>query len=183
MDCLLRLLVSEERKENIVTDLDSVNVQQSLGRRNKSKIDGVCRDPDGPGSHDGGLEVGVEFLGVIAPGFALHHVEVSKEAATKDGVPNGLIDKDFRGDGDRFGSRHFGIQHSVKVVTGASVEEESEGSETDGAHNIVWFVAGFDEFLRQDISHGESGEGGQTLGQEWLGVQQFIVSCPNRCHF
>jgi len=162
--------------------LDGVNVQQSLRGRNKGKVDSVGGDPNSPRPHNGGLEVGIEFLGVVAPRFALDHVQVSKEGATKDGIPNGLVDKDFGSDSDGFSSGQFAVQHSVKVVTCTSMEKESEGTQTDRTHDIVWLVTGFDEFLCQDISHGESGEGGQTFGQEWLGIQQFIVASPNRCH-
>jgi len=176
-------LVSKEGKENIVTNLDSVDVQQSLRWRNESKVDGVGRNPDGPGSHDGGLEISFELLGVIREGFALGKVEVSKEGASKDGVPNGLIDENLGGDSHRGGSRQLGIQESVKVVTGGSVEEKSEGSQTDGTHNVVWLVTFFDETLSQNISDGESGEGGKTFRQKRLCVQQFVVSCPERCHF
>jgi len=179
---LFRLLVSEEGKEDVVTNLDGVDVQQSLGGRNKGKVNRVGGDPDGPGSHDGGLEIGVELLGVVGPGLALGKVQESKEAATKDGVPDGLVDEDLAGNSDGLGSGQLGIQKSVKVVAGASVEEESEGSQSDGSHNVVGLVAGFNEFLSQHVSGGESGEGGQTLGQERLGVQQFVVSCPDGCH-
>jgi len=163
--------------------LDCVNVQQSLRRRNESKVDGVGWDPDSPRSHDGGLQVGFQFLLVIIKRLALDSVQVSKKAATENGIPNGLIDEDFAGDSDWLGSRHLGIQKSVKVVTGTSVEEESKRSQTDGTHNVVWLITAFDEILCQDISDGESGEGCQTFGQERLSVQQFVVSCPKRCHF
>ena len=175
-------LVSKEGKENIVTNLDGVDVQQSLRWRNESKVDRVGRDPDSPRSHDGGFEIGIKLLGVIVEGFALSKVEESKEGASKDGVPNGLVDEDLAGDGDGLGSWQLGIQKSVEVVTGTSVEEESKGSQTDGTHNIVWLVTVFDELLCQDISDGESGEGGQTFRQKRLCVQQFVVSCPDRCH-
>ena len=35
-------LVSKEGKENIVTNLDGVNVQQTLRRGDEGKVDGVC---------------------------------------------------------------------------------------------------------------------------------------------
>jgi len=179
----LNSLVSKEGKEDIVTNLDSVDVQQSLRRRNESKVDGVGRNPDGPGSHDGGLKISFELLGVVREGFALGKVEVSKEGASKDGVPNGLVNENLAGDGHGGGSWQFGVQESVKVVTSGSVEKKSERSQTDGTHDIVWLVTFFDETLCQNISDGESGEGGKTFRQKRLCVQQFVVSCPERCHF
>ena len=43
----LNTLISKERKEYIVSNLDRVDIQQSLGRGNKGEVDGMGWYPDG----------------------------------------------------------------------------------------------------------------------------------------
>ena len=128
----------------------------------------MSRHPHRPGSHDGRLEIGLDLIGVIRKGFSFHQVEVTKEHATKDGVPDGLINKDLGSDRLGGGTGQLGVEESVKVVSRGTVQEETKGTETNGSHEIVGLVAGFNELLRQDVSGRESGEGSESLGKEGL---------------
>ena len=54
---VVSLLVTKERKEDIVTDLNSIDVKKALRGWNKGKIDGMCRDPNSPRTHDGCFQI------------------------------------------------------------------------------------------------------------------------------
>lgn len=138
--------------------------------------------PHSPGSHDGSLEIGLELLGVVVPRLSFNQVQVSKEHASKDGVPDGLINKDLGGNCDGLGSGELAIQKAVKVVSGTSVDKESERSQTDGTHNVIWLATILDKVLRQDISGGESCQRSQALGQKRLCLQQLVVASPKSRH-
>ena len=177
----LDALISKEREEDIVSDLDSIDVKQTLGWRNKGEVDGVRWHPHRPRSHDCRLEVALELLGVIIPRLSFRKVQVSKEHATKDGIPDGLIDKHLGGDSHGLGSRKLAIQESVEKVAGATVDKESERSHAGGTHNIKRVIL-FDKSLRQNISDGKSCQRGQAFGQKRLRLKQFVVTGPKSRH-
>jgi hypothetical protein len=180
---LVRWLVAKERQKDIVTNLDGVDVQQTLVGWDKSEIDGMRRNPDSPTSHDGRLEVGLELVGVLLKGLALHQTEVTKEHASKDGVPDGLINSNLGGNCQWSSSWKLSIEETVKVVTGGSVQQESETSQSDGTHDIIRLVRVLDKVLCENISGGETDQGCQRLGEERLRSQKLIVSCPESTHF
>jgi hypothetical protein len=180
---LFRRLVTKERQKDIVTNLDCVNVEKTLAWRNKGKIDGMGRNPDRPTSHDSRLEVGLELVFVLFKGLALHQTEVTKEHETKDGVPDGLINGDLGGNRQGSGSRKLPVEETVKVVTGRSVNQESETSQSDGTHDIVRLVCILDKVLCETITGGETDQGCQGLGEERLRRQKLIVSSPESTHF
>ena len=61
-------------------------------------------------------------------------VQVTKEHASKNGVPEKLVDGYLRCDGDRFGPRHLAIKESIKVVTSGSMKEKAKRSQADCTH-------------------------------------------------
>ena len=54
---IISLLISKEGKENIVSNLNSINVKKTLRRRNKRKVDSMRRNPNRPTSHNRSLEI------------------------------------------------------------------------------------------------------------------------------
>jgi hypothetical protein len=150
---------------------------------NKGKIDSVRRNPDSPTSHDGRLEVGLELVGVLLKGLALHQTKVTKEHASKDGVPDGLINGNLRSNRQRSGSWKLSVEETVKVVTGGSVQQESETSQSDGTHDIVRLVRVLNKVLCENITGGETDQGCQGLGEERLRSQKLIVCSPESTHF
>lgn len=175
--------VAEERQKDIVTNLDCVNVQQTLVGWNKGKIDGMGWYPDRPTSHDSRLEVGLELIGVLFPGLALHQTEVTKEHASKDGVPDGLINGNLGGNRQWSGSWKLAIEETVKVVTGRSVQQKAETSQSDSTHDIIRLVLVLDKVLCENITGGETDQGCQGLGEERLRSQKLVVTSPESTHF
>lgn len=175
------VLVSKEGKEDVVSNLNRVDVQQTLRGGNKGKVDCVGRNPNSPTSHDRSLEVCLELGHVIIPRLALDKVQVSKEHTTKNGVPNGLVDKDLGGNRHGCRSGELGVKESVKEVSRATVNEESKGAHSKGPHRVVGTFL-FDKDLRQNVTCSESGERSETLSQEGLRIQQLVVSSPKSRH-
>jgi len=175
---IVSLLVAKEREENIVSDLDRVDVKKTLRWGDEGEVDGVGRDPNGPTSHDGRLEIGLDFGNILIPALSFDGAEVTKEHASEDGVPHCLVDEDLRSDSDGLGSGELGIEESIEEVTRRSVEEETEGTQTNGAHGVVRGAIVVDELLSEDITGGEADEGSAHLGKERLSLEDGVVSGP-----
>jgi hypothetical protein len=143
----------------------------------------TCWDPDSPGPHDSRLEVGLELVGVLFKGLALHQTEVTKEHASEDGVPDGLINSNLGSNRQRSGAWKLSIEETVKVVTGGSVAQEPKTSQSYGTHDIVRLVRVLHKFLCEDITGGETDQGCQGLGEERLRSQKLIVGSPESTHF
>ena len=174
----ISLLIAKEREENVVSDLDRVNVKETLRRGDEGKVDGVGRDPNGPTSHDGRLEIGLELGNVLIPALSFDGIEVTKEHASENGVPHCLVDEDLSSDSDGLGSGELGIEESVEEVTRRSVAKETEGTQTDGAHGVVRSTVVVDELLGEDITGGEADERSAHLGKERLSLEDGVVSGP-----
>ena len=136
------------------------------------------RDPDGPASHNSRLKVGLDLGDVLVPALTLNKIQVSEEHTAKDGVPHGLIDKDLGGNGNGLGSWQLGIQESVEEMSGGTVKEEAEGTQTNGTHGIIGCAVVVDELLGEDITYRETDEGCAHLGKERLSLEDGVVSCP-----
>ena len=140
------------------------------------------RDPNGPTSHNGSLEIGLDLGNILIPALSFDGVEVAKEHASKNWVPHGLIDEDLGSDSDRLGSGELGIEESIEEVTRRTVEEETEGTQADGAHGVVGGTVVVDELLCEDITDGETDQRGAHLGKERLSLEDGVVSGP-KSHF
>lgn len=123
---VVNLFVSKEGKENIVPNLDGVDVKQTLRWGYEGKVDSVGGDPNGPASHDGRLQISLDLVDVVIPALALYEVEVTEEHASKDGVPNRLIDKDLGSDRDGLGTRQLRIEEAVEEMSRRTVAEEAK---------------------------------------------------------
>lgn len=144
---------------------------------------GQTRELTCPTTHDSSLQVRLDLCHVIIKRLSFHNVKVSKEHATENRVPDGLINGNLSGDGDGGSAWQLGIQESVKVVTRGSVQQESKGSHTNRTHKVVGLVTSLDKVLRQNITDGETGQGSQSLGQQGLGFQHCVVTGPKHTHF
>ena len=140
------------------------------------------RDPNGPTSHNGCLEIGLDLGNILIPALSFDGVEVAEEHTSEDRVPHGLIDEDLGSDSDRLGSGELGIEESIEEVTCRTVEEETEGTQADGSHGVVGGTVIVDELLREDITDGETDQRGAHLGKERLSLEDGVVSGP-KSHF
>lgn len=143
----INFLIPKETQEHIVTNLNRVDIQQPLTRRDECKVNSMSWHPHGPASHNSCLQISLNLVYIIIKRFALHHVQVTEEHKTKDWVPNGLVNGNLCGYGQRCCSGEFAIEKSVEVMTGGTVDEEAEGSHTKGTHGVVGFTILVDEFL------------------------------------
>lgn len=48
-------------------------------------------------------------------------------------------------------------------MASGAVDEEPEGAETDGTHDVVGLAIVVDKVLCKDVTDGEAGEGGECL--------------------
>mmetsp|Transcript_127 Transcript_127/g.295 ORF Transcript_127/g.295 Transcript_127/m.295 type:complete len:152 (-) Transcript_127:123-578(-) len=142
----------------------------------------MSRHPNSPTSHHGRLQISLNLILIILERLPLGNIEVSKEHETKNGIPHGLVDENLSGDGGGFGSGEFGVKKSVEVVTGSSVNQEAEGSKTEGTHRIVGLAIIIDKILSEDVTYGEPGERSECLGEEGLRLKHCVISGPESAH-
>jgi hypothetical protein len=122
----LDLLVAQERQKHVVSNLDSVDVKQALRWWDEREIDRMGRDPDSPRSHNSSLQISLKLFRVIVERLAFGKVQIAKEHETKDRVPEQLIDRNFASNSRHGGTWQFAVQKAIKVVTGRSVDQETE---------------------------------------------------------
>ena len=67
-------------------------------------------------------------------------------------------------------------------MSSGSVDQESERTEFEGPHGVIGFSIVIDKFLGEDISSGESDERGESLCEERLCLEEFVVTCPDCAH-
>lgn len=82
-----------------------------------------------------------------------------------------MINQHFGSDSGGLGSGKLGIEEAVEIMSGSSMDEKSERTKTDGAHWIVGFAIVVDKILREDVTNGETSEGGERLGEEGLSLE------------
>jgi len=142
----------------------------------------VRRNPNRPTSHDSRGQIRLELLGVVGETLTLTEIQITKEHATEDGVPEGLVNEHLGRDGLGRCTREFRVEESVKVMTCGSMNEETEGSKANCSHHIVRLVIVIDEFLGEDVSHTESEQRRAGLGEQRLRLENLIVFTPDRAH-
>ena len=116
----------------------------------------MSRHPNRPTSHDCRLQIGLDLILIILKRLPLDKIQVTKEHEAEDGIPNSLINENFGSDSLGLCSREFRIEESVEVMPGSTVDEETEGSETDGTHGIVGLAILVDKVLGEDITDGKT---------------------------
>jgi len=82
-----------------------------------------------------------------------------------------LINQHFGRDGGRLGSGKLGVEETIEIMTGSSMDEKSERTKTDGTHWIVGLAIVVDKILREDVTDGKASEGGECLGEERLSLK------------
>lgn len=81
--------------------LDSVNVQETLRRRDEGEVDRVGGDPHGPGPHDGGSNIVLDLLLDVVRRLPLRNAQVREEHYCEDGVPDSLSKSRVSADAER----------------------------------------------------------------------------------
>jgi hypothetical protein len=133
-------------------------------------------------SHDGRLQIGLKLIRVIFERLPLDNIQVTEEHEAEDGVPHRLIDQNFRGDSYGLRAGKFGVEESIEIMSGSSVDEESERSKTNRTHNVVGLAIVVDELLGKDVTDGETRERGECLGEKRLCLKHSVVSGPDSTH-
>jgi hypothetical protein len=93
-----------------------------------------------------------------------------------------LIDQNFGGNSYGLRAGKFGVEESIKIMPSSSVDEESERSQTNRAHDVVGLAIVVDELLGKDVTYGETRERGECLGEERLCLKHGVVFGPDSTH-
>mmetsp|Transcript_875 Transcript_875/g.2359 ORF Transcript_875/g.2359 Transcript_875/m.2359 type:complete len:211 (-) Transcript_875:120-752(-) len=173
----LVLLVAEEGQEDVVADLDGVDVEEALLRRDELEVDGVRRHPHGPGANHSGLDVALDLGLHVTEGVAGGEAHVREEDGAEDRVEQDLVNADLGGHGGGVSARELTIKEAVEVVAHGAVEQETEGGEA-GKAGKVELLDLLHEELGEDVAKGEAHERREALHDKGVSLEGGVVLVP-----
>ena len=132
----MSLFGSNERKEHVESDLDSVEEEQSVLVRDESEVDEVDKRPDLPGSLAGRKKIGLDLGSNGCEGVTVDKSKVGEEHRHEDRAPQSLVDDDLLRDRKTVLSGNFAVEPVVEVVTGRSVVKKTEGRKSDESLDV-----------------------------------------------
>merc|ERR1719310_2193088 len=159
---LLAVAVADDREEAVVEDLDRVDVEDALLRRDELEVDRVRDGPDRPGARNLGHEVALDLLDRAVDALALPQAHVAEEHDAEDRVPEYLIDEDLRRDGAGVRARDLAVELAVEPVRRRAVHQQPEGRHFKGSVQVVLALL-LDELLGQNITNREARHRRQAL--------------------
>ena len=133
-----RLLGSNEGKEHVEGNLDSVDEDQSVLGGDELEVDGVDNRPDLPRSLAGRKKVVLDLGSDGGEGVTVDQSKVSEEHGHEDGAPDNLIESNLGGDGLSVASWDEVIKPVVKVVSRGSVVKETKSRKSDESLHVEW---------------------------------------------
>mmetsp|Transcript_59860 Transcript_59860/g.177415 ORF Transcript_59860/g.177415 Transcript_59860/m.177415 type:complete len:285 (-) Transcript_59860:134-988(-) len=170
-------LGADDGEEHVERDLNAVDKDEAMLRRDELEVDGVNDRPHLPRSLARREEVRLDLVDNGRHAVAVHESEVREEYRHEDGAPEELIDGDLAGDGGGAGALDLGVEPVVEVVAGGAVVDEAEDGEGDEALHVEG--AARDEDLRQQIAEGPPHETRARLGGERILIEALVVRLPS----
>ncbi len=151
---------SGEGQKRVVSDLDGVDVEDTLAGWDESEVDDMGERPHGPVDlHRGPQLVGHLLLDLV--GFPVHGLHGGEEHCGEHGGTGNLVDDGFGGDGGGAGGRldHDGaVEEAVPVVAHGAVEAHAERAHLRGALHVPRLAGREIRRLRHHIAQHEPGE-------------------------
>jgi hypothetical protein len=132
----MNLFGSDERKEHVESNLDSVEEEQSVLVGDELEVDKVNNGPDLPRTLASRKEVVLDLASNSSEGVTVGESKVGEENRHENWAPNGLVNENLLGDGSSILSGDLVIEPVVKVVTGRSVVEKTECGKSDESLHV-----------------------------------------------
>jgi len=130
------LLASNERKEHVEGNLDSIDEDEAVLVGDELEVDSMDNWPDLPGALDGGEEVGLDLLADGSKGVTVNQTKISEEDSHEDGAPKDLIDADLQSNVLSLGSLNLVVKPVVEVVSGGAMVNETKDRKSDEALHV-----------------------------------------------
>jgi len=173
----LHLFASNQRKEHVEGDLDTVDEDKSVLGGDELEVDRMDNGPDLPRSLACRKQVVLDLVTNGSERVSVHQTEVGEEDGHEDGAPDDLIKGNLHGNGLSVTSGDFRVQPVVEVVSRRSVVQETKGGKGDESLDIEGSAS--DEDLSQKVTKGPSDQGSAGLGSQRIFVQGIVVGSPS----
>jgi len=174
----MNLFGSDERKEHVESNLDSVEEEQSVLVGDELEVDKVNNRPDLPRSLASRKEIVFDLASNSSEGVTVDESKVGEENRHENWAPKDLVNENLFGDRSSILSGDLVIKKVVEVVTGRSVVEKTECGKSDESLHVE--STSRNENLCQQISKCPSNKGSACLGSQWTVIQCLIVAGPSR---
>lgn len=140
------LFGSNEGKEHVESNLDSVEEEQSVLVGDELEVDKVNERPDLPGSLDGSEEIGLDLRSNFRETLSGDESKVGEEDSHENWAPNDLVKGNLLGDRHSILSGNLSVKPIVEIVSRRSVVEKTEcGKGEESGH--VERVGGDEDLL------------------------------------
>lgn len=174
------VLIRDEAENDVVTDLQRVDVQETLRRGDERKVDSMRQRPELPARSDAGPRVVLDLCLDLLSAPSFRNSEVREEDDREDWRPQYLVDGDLGRDLYDTCTRNQTVQEPIEVMSRRPMKEESERGHPCQTCGIqVLDLAHV--LLRQKVAREESDEGRQGLCEDRLVGQVTIVPIPQTC--
>jgi hypothetical protein len=136
MWCLF--LGSNEGKEHVEGDLNTVDKDKSVLGRDELEVDSMDKGPNLPRSLARRKQVVLDLVTDGGKGVSVDQTKVGEEDSHEDGTPDNLIKSNLGSNSLAVRSGDELVQPVVKVVSRRSVVKETKGRKSNESLDIEW---------------------------------------------
>lgn len=173
--CLL--LGSNEGKEHVECNLDTVDEDKTVLGGDELEVDGVDNRPHLPRSLACTEEIVLDLVSNGGQRISVDQSKVAEEDTHEDGAPHGLVNGNLEGNILGFGSWDVAVQPVVEVVSRRSVVDETEERKSKETLHIEW--SSTDENLGKEVTKSPSNKGCESLCGQRVCVKGLVVGSPS----
>lgn len=140
-------LGSDEGKEHVECNLDTVDEDQTVFVRDELEVDSMHNWPDLPGSLAGAEKVGLDLGSNGGERISVHQAKIGEEDTHENGAPQDLVNSNLESNILAVSSGNLLVKPVVEIVTRRTVVDETKDRKSNESLPVEWSSS--DENLKE----------------------------------